>query len=222
LHEQWCPCTTSSLWVFRQGTSSFLLHVKDDLGLETPSVYSVPYKCGQVYTEQTAEHPVFFCVWRMAWDSRLEACTVCPTDVVKFTLSRPAAPLRPGSRNTTGTSIWSIQINQPCVVFLVYFLISRSPSSLWPDSGPSFPIWLPCSACTHSGHTLSPIGPVRKLPYPTCSYNYPNSSMCEWLGPHFPCVLMYSTHFHCYLLCALWTLILPKCSGCSEISLMNL
>jgi hypothetical protein len=32
--------------------SSFLRSVKDDLGLKTPGVYSIPCECGQVYTGQ--------------------------------------------------------------------------------------------------------------------------------------------------------------------------
>jgi hypothetical protein len=33
--------------------SSFLWLVKDDLGLRTPGVYSIPCECGQVYIRQT-------------------------------------------------------------------------------------------------------------------------------------------------------------------------
>jgi hypothetical protein len=33
--------------------ASFLPPVKDDLGLKTPGVYSIPCKCGQVYIGQT-------------------------------------------------------------------------------------------------------------------------------------------------------------------------
>jgi hypothetical protein len=35
--------------------SSFLHPVKDDLGLRTPGVYSIPCECGQVYIRQTGQ-----------------------------------------------------------------------------------------------------------------------------------------------------------------------
>jgi hypothetical protein len=38
---------------FQRYETSFLRPVKDDLGLKTPDVYSIPCKCGQVYIGQT-------------------------------------------------------------------------------------------------------------------------------------------------------------------------
>jgi hypothetical protein len=35
--------------------SSFLHPVKDNLGLKTPGIYSIPYQCGHVYITQTGQ-----------------------------------------------------------------------------------------------------------------------------------------------------------------------
>jgi hypothetical protein len=49
------PGTTSSLWAFRRGKLLiFFRPVKDNLGLKTPGVYSIPCECGQVYIGRTS------------------------------------------------------------------------------------------------------------------------------------------------------------------------
>jgi len=47
----------------------------------------------------------------LAWKQLVSS--VSPVNVVRSTLVKPVIPLRPGSRNTTGTSGYSILKNQP-------------------------------------------------------------------------------------------------------------